>query len=249
MSRSRLILAIHDVSPLHRDRISRIEAFLANAGIGDRYALFVVPDFWRRAPLQGDADFQSWLRRRARAGVEIFLHGFFHRDESVHCRAFDRWRARHMTAGEAEFLGLSYEEAHLRISRGKEIIEATTGMPISGFVAPAWLYGQATRRVLADLKIPVSENQFCVWSPALGRVLMRTPVISYASRSAGRIRSSIAWSQIASFALARFGTMRIGLHPGDFDVPEITAEAGRAIGQLMRVRAPSRYADLLPRQA
>jgi predicted deacetylase len=115
----RLVLAsIHDVSPRFESEVDELLELLAPY-VGERLAMLVVPDHWGEAPIVPGSPFARRLRGWADAGVEIFLHGYFHRDRSGHQAAADRLRAKLMTAREGEFLGLSRAEAESRIIAGR----------------------------------------------------------------------------------------------------------------------------------
>ncbi len=104
-SRGPLLLAsIHDVSPRFESEIDRLLDLL-EPSIGNRLAMLVVPNHWGDAPIVPGSRFATRLRGWADDGIEIFLHGYVHRDEARHSGATDRIRARFMTAGEGEFLG------------------------------------------------------------------------------------------------------------------------------------------------
>ena len=118
MPSQRLLLAsIHDVSPRFEGEVDRLLELLA-PHVGQRLAMLVVPNHWGDAPIVPGSPFAARLRGWADAGLEIFLHGYFHRDEARHRAAGDRLRARYMTAGEGEFLGLSREQAPRAHRRG-----------------------------------------------------------------------------------------------------------------------------------
>lgn len=240
-----LIVSIHDVTPRHGERLKQIEAFLSGCGLESRYSMLVVPDFWRSAALADYPEFCAWLRTRAQAGVEMLLHGFDHRDETSHPGAMARWKAAHLTAREGEFLGLDHEEARRRLIAGRQVVESVIGGPVAGFVAPAWLYGPGAHSALRELDFAVAEDQLRVWSPRDGRILSRTPVVSYASRSAARVRSSLAWSRMATILLTPCRTVRLAIHPHDFDVPALIAETRRAILAFTADRSPASYGDLI----
>ncbi len=243
----RLLLSIHDVTPAHSERIARLEAGIAEAVNGSaNYAMLVVPDFHARAPIVGDRAFHAWLRARADAGVEMLLHGWFHQDRATHTGAA-AWKAKHMTAGEGEFLGLSLADATARLRDGRKLLEDIIGRAVTGFVAPAWLYGAGARSALADEGFALAEDHMRVWSPASGALLARGPVVSYASRSRGRILSSLAWSRVATTALAGLRTARVALHPHDVDVPALGRESRRAIRAFLLDRSLGRYDALRPR--
>jgi predicted deacetylase len=239
-----LIVSVHDVTPYHRERLGRLEVFLEECGLTTDYSMLVVPDFCREWPLRQHPDFCAWVRRRADAGVEIILHGFYHCDEIRHHHLLARWKATAMTAREGEFLGLDREESARRIRAGRSLLEDITGHPVQSFIAPAWLYGRGTRDALHELGVLSAEDQLSVWMPAQRRTLSRTPVISYASRTRGRVASSLAWSRAATVLLKPCRVARLALHPYDVDVPALMAEGGRALRSLREARTLISYADL-----
>lgn len=233
----RLLLSIHDVTPAHGGHIARLEAEIAAiTGGSATYAMLVVPDFHGRAPIVGNATFRAWLRARSAAGVEMLLHGWSHRDDAP-----TGFRARHMTAAEGEFANLPHAEATRRLTAGRALLQDILGAPVTGFVAPAWLYSAAAKAAVADLGFRVAEDHMRVWSPVDGRVLARGPVVSYASRSPARMWSSLAWSRVATTLLGGLGAARVALHPGDVGEPRLVAELRRAIGALLERRQLGRY--------
>ncbi|MEA3012386.1 MAG: uncharacterized protein QOD42_931, partial [Sphingomonadales bacterium] len=113
-----LLVSIHDVSPRFAGEIDRLVS-LVEAHIGGCiFAMLVVPDFWDEAPLASDRAFQRRLRDWAGAGVEMFVHGWFHRDPAP--KGFG---AKHMTAGEGEFSALDRAEALRRMTVGRAVVE------------------------------------------------------------------------------------------------------------------------------
>jgi predicted deacetylase len=241
----RLLLSIHDVTPRHFERLQQIDAFFKARGIGSRYSMLVVPDFWGKWPLKDHSEFLDWLRARADEGVEMILHGYSHRDETVHSDAGTRWKAGVLTAGEGEFLGLDRGEATARINRGKTLLEDILGRKIDGFIAPAWLYSPGSRQALEDMGFGFAEDHWSVWSPRKGKTFTRGPVISYASRSRGRILSSLAWSRVATTLLAPTQIVRQAIHPHDFDVDSLVREIDRALMSYLGSRKPVQYRDLI----
>jgi uncharacterized protein len=211
--------------------------------VGLRLAMLVVPNHWGDAPIVPGSAFATRLRDWADAGVEMFLHGFHHRDEARHEASADRLRARFMTAGEGEFLGLSRDEAAERISTGRVLIEDVIGRRIDGFVAPAWLYGDGARQALRDAAIPLAEDHFRVWSPASGRQLATGPVITWASRTRMRLASSLAAAALLRHAPLE--VLRVGVHPPDVRHPALVRSIGKTFKQAVQKRRPGRYSDLL----
>lgn len=241
----RLLLAsIHDVSPRFESEVDGLLERLSGV-VGSRIAMLVVPNHWHDSPVIAGSSFAARLRRWTDDGVEIFLHGFFHRDEARHDRAMDRLRARHMTAGEGEFLGLDRTEAGRRIAEGRALIEDITGRPIAGFVAPAWLYGKGAFDALSEAGIALAEDHWRVWSPRSGQILARGPVITWASRSRARLLSSLA----AAAALRRLPipVLRVGVHPPDIRSPALLKSIEATLAVALKSRRPGSYSELLGR--
>lgn len=153
-----------------------------------------------------------------------------------------------MTAGEGEFLGLDREEAARRMRDGRELLEDIMGKPVAGFIAPAWLYGPGALDALATQGFPIAEDHMKVWHPPSGRILARGPVITWASRSRGRIASSLFFAALARRALAGLPVLRLAVHPGDTGVPALLESIDRTLDVLARTRRVIRYSDLLDRQ-
>ncbi len=239
----RLLLAsIHDVSPRFESEIDGLIDLLA-PHVGTRLAMLVVPNHWGDSPIVPGTPFAGRLRSWAEQGVEMFLHGFTHRDDAQYSGTADRMRARFMTASEGEFLGLSCAEATARINDGRNLIEGIIGRAIDGFVAPAWLYGEGAREALEEAAIPLAEDHLRVWSPATGAELAWGPVITWASRTRARLLSSLAAA--AALRHAPLHVLRIGLHPPDIRHPAIVGSIGKTLTTAKRGRVPGRYRDLL----
>jgi predicted deacetylase len=237
-----LLASIHDVSPRFESGVDRLIDLL-QPHVGSRIAMLVVPNHWGDAPIVPGSPFAGRLRRWADDGAEIFLHGFYHRDTSKHDAAGARLRARFMTAGEGEFLGLSRSDAHERIARGRSLLEDVIGRPIDGFVAPAWLYGSASLEALRECCIPLAEDHFRVWSPTSGRQLARGPVITWASRTKLRLLSSLAAA--AALRHAPLDVLRIGVHPPDVRHQSLVRSIDKTFRAAARKRDSARYSDLL----
>jgi uncharacterized protein len=240
----RLIVSIHDVSPRFEAEVDRLGDRLEHLLGSRRFALLVVPDHWGGAPISADRPFQAKLRAWAEAGAEIFVHGWFHRDDSAHRQGLARFKAQRMTAGEGEFLGLEQPEALRRMIAGKRLIEDITGRSVAGFIAPAWLYGPDALAALDEAGFALAEDHLRVWRPADGKVLARGPVITWASRSRARIVSSLAFARVAWPALAPLPTVRVAVHPGDAHVPALLASIDRTVRRFAPGRETARYADL-----
>ena len=240
----KFLFSIHDVTPRHFERLKRIDRILEASGIGASYAMLVVPDFWREWPLDADRAFGVWLRQKADAGVEMLLHGYYHLDDTPPQGLKAKFKAAYMTKNEGEFLSLKTAAARERLIKGREILERVLRRPINGFVAPAWLYSDATKEVLAELGFLTAEDHLRVWSPAKQRQLAFSPVVSYASRTPARVASSLLWSRAATTMLAPFDIVRLALHPHDLDVSSLEIEFERVLHRWLMERQPVRYREL-----
>jgi predicted deacetylase len=236
----RLFASIHDVSPRFEGEVDRLLDHLA-PHVGRRLAMLVVPDHWSSAPIT--PAFATRLRGWADEGIEMFVHGWTHRDDSAHTGAAASLKAKHMTAGEGELLGLSHAEALIRMRRGKALVEDITGRAATGFIAPAWLYSPGARAALKDAGFALAEDHARVWQPG-GEVVARGPVITWASRSRPRQLSSLFAAGALRRVLQPTRNVRIAVHPGDTTVPALMHSITTTFAAFGKHR-PAAYAELL----
>ncbi len=241
----RLLLSIHDVGPKFEAQVDTLAAHY-NALVGEnKFAMLVVPNHWGEAPLSEATAFQAKLRRWSDGGVDMFLHGWFHRDTTAHSGAVAGFKAKHMTAGEGEFLGLDAETAQSRMADGRKLVEDVIGRPVAGFIAPAWLYGEGAHTALAALDFTLAEDHMRVWVPGSGARVAHGPVITWASRSPMRTASSLGFAALARHTLGGLQNLRIAVHPGDTTKPEIMTSIAKTVRRAMRGRQLARYSDLI----
>ena len=243
---SSLLVSIHDVSPKFEGEVDRLAELVSRGAKAPAYSMLVVPDHWGDAPIRAGSPFASRLRAWSDSGVDMFVHGWFHLDRSDHAGAFARFKAKRMTAGEGEFLGLDRATARNRMADGRKLIEDIIGRQATGFIAPAWLYGDGAMQALADEGFGLAEDHMKVWRPTTGEVVARGPVITWASRSRWRIASSLAVAAAARAALPRRPWMRLAVHPGDTNVPALIDSIARTVATLSRGARFARYSELLP---
>jgi predicted deacetylase len=244
---SKLLLAsIHDVGPRAEAQVDQLADLLAGLLGGMNFAMLVVPDHWGEAPLAGNAAYQAKLRGWADQGVEMFVHGWFHKDLAQHS-GMAAFKAKHMTASEGEFLGLSRDEAARRMGDGRKLIEDITGRAVAGFIAPAWLYGPGALEAVAQAGFALAEDHMRVWRPDTGETLARGPVVTWASRTKGRQLSSRFFASLARVGLHGLDVARIAVHPGDTTVPALLDSIRATYGAFAQRRPAGRYAQLLER--
>jgi len=242
--RQALLTSIHDVSPRFERELAALAPLIEEHIPSYRFSMLVVPNYWGESPLTPRSAFAAKLRMWADAGVEMFVHGLFHKDAGSHA-GYAAFKARHMTNGEGEFLGLSCAEAASRMAYGQKLIEDICGQPTAGFVAPAWLYGPGARNALAKSEFGIAEDHFEVWRPQTGEVLARGPVITWASRSATRTASSLAFAHFARSALKPLRAVRVAVHPGDVNKQSIIESISKTLQTFTAQRNAQYYSWLL----
>lgn len=217
-------VSIHDVSPLWEREVD-VALDMAHER-GARPALLVVPNFHGRAPLGDHPKYVDRLRALARDGHEIYLHGYYHRsrgwnDVDTRDRNEDRGvraRLRHLFAqkvvsgSEAEFSDVSHDEAVKRLDDGERVLR-DAGLPIAGFIAPAWSMPDWVLSLLGARGYRFTEDHLRVYDPSRARS-KASVVLNYASRTPGRLLSSVAWCRLARPARALLPA-RIAIHPAD----------------------------------
>lgn len=235
-----LLLSIHDVSPRFETQIDHLLEMLCTTLGEGQFAMLVVPDFWGEAPLLGNRRFAARLRTWAGQGVEMFLHGWQHRDPDP-----KGFAARHMTNAEGEFAAIDMPSAVHLLRSGRNLLQDIIGQPVTGFIAPAWLYSRGAREALTREGFALAEDHFKVWQPDSGRVLARGPVITWASRSRLRRNASLVAAAFLSRALRRRPVVRLAVHPGDTGSPELLASIRTSLAQLTPYHPAGRYAQLV----
>jgi hypothetical protein len=238
-------VSIHDVSPAWSDEVEDALDLCRQADI--RPSLLVVPDFHGRAPLLADARFCARLRALQEAGHETLLHGFLHRSrdryKSAHGRGRVAWLfAQHVASkGEAEMSDVSIEEGLARVVEGERVLSAA-GLRLDGFVAPAWSMPPWLLPLLAGRGYRYTEDHFRVYDPVTRRARLSV-VLNWATRSPGRLLSSVAWCRVARHA-RRVGPARIAIHPADMGYRLVRGEIERLL-DWARGDVVARGADLL----
>src|SRR5262249_31914580 len=77
MPAAKLLIALHDVTPVHAARLERAERMLERLGV-HQVTYLLVPDFHRQGRADLAPGFVEWCRARRPFNVQWFLHGYFH---------------------------------------------------------------------------------------------------------------------------------------------------------------------------
>ncbi len=212
-----IAVAVHDIEPATFERCALIRDWLEDHGIG-RVTLLVIPARDLHPLAERSPDMVQWLIERGQAGDSIAQHGFQHLQSR---RAnWPRQALRGRNAGEqAEFVGLDGDETRRAVDAGWRVLKLA-GLEPHGFVAPAYAYTPALRRVL--------PRRFRWWAGllALHQTLVRpdgspTQMISPAWGT-GRenwLGRACAPPLIRAGSMLCGETMRVDLHPGDLQHP------------------------------
>ncbi len=241
-SRPTIAVALHDVEPATFERCALIRDWLDDHGI-TRVTLLVIPARDLHPLNERSPEMASWLRERRRAGDSIAQHGFQH--EHLRRVPSRRALARMHDRRAAEFVGLDPGETRRAVEAGWRVLKLA-GIEPDGFVAPAYAYTPQLRRVL--------PRRFRWWAGLLRlhstRNEQREPVLR---------RISPAWSaggdhvlqRLLSPAAIRAGSllsgqsMRLDLHPGDFDHPRHTLALQWVLARASQRREPVTYEQIL----
>ena len=208
-------VSLHDVSPAQAHDIELALELAHSHGV--KPALLVVPNFHGKAPLTDHPQFCDRLRALQAEGHEIYLHGFFHQsrpwsESSGVSRAKHMFAQKVQSGGEAEFSDVSPEEARQRLDDGERMLK-DAGLTIDGFIAPAWSMPGWVLPLLGERGYSFSEDHLRIYDPAR-KQSRASVVLNYASRTPGRLLSSVAWCRIARPA-RRVIPARIAIHPAD----------------------------------
>ena len=241
MAQSRFVVALHDVTPVHEDRIGHVLLLLDRLGIA-RPALFVVPDWHGEGNLERHPSFVDMLLERQAGGAEVFLHGYRH-DEAGHERSLrERLHVFGRTARSAEFLMIGPDEAARRMDRGLEMF-GRLGLDPVGFVPPAWIFGASTRALAAERSLWLTESFLRVES--LGtRDRIFSPALSWSSARPWRSRVTARIADVRSAAVRFPSLARVAIHPPDIDIAPVRRSLERALGRLVPTCSLVRYRDL-----
>lgn len=238
-ARDRVCIVLHDVAPARWEGCVRVLRHLQELsqrhGVQLPVTLLVVPRY------HGDAAVPTpylwWLRRLARAGHELALHGLTHRDEGpAPRRPIERWLRRHYTAGEGEFAALRAGDARARLMEGRAWAREH-GLTMNGFVPPAWLINTEG----LDAVSAAGFAYTCTLTTLLalpGREALRAPAIVFSTRSAGRRILSVLWNRWQGWHARRSRVLRFDLHPGDCDHPAVQRCWSRLLERALRDRDP-----------
>lgn len=239
-----LCVVLHDVAPARwagcRRVLDALERCASQAGVALPLSLLVVPRMHGETDLP--APYLCWLRGLQAGGHELVLHGLTHRDEGPPPRGLREHLLRHhYTAGEGEFAALTQAEAAERLRQGRAWAGALQ-LPMEGFVAPAWLMsGPALEAVAA-----AGFGHTCTLTQMIAlpqRQVLAAPSLVFSTRSGWRRQLSRLWNTRLARRSRELPLLRLELHPGDADHPEVLRCWSRLLMEALQDRVPVRLAE------
>jgi predicted deacetylase len=245
----KIAVALHDIEPATFERCALIRDWLDDHGVG-RVTLVVIPARDLHPLGERSPEMAGWLAERRRRGDSIAQHGFQH--EQLRRGAFPR-RTLLPARGRrsAEFVGLDSDETRRAVDAGWRVLKLA-GIEPDGFVAPAYAYTPALRRVL--------PQKFRWWAGLLR--LHRTCAIADgdpSQRQAPTYGLAPAWGmgtdsplqRALSPSLIRAGsllcgnTLRLDLHPADLEHPRHMMALEWVLHRTARRREAITYDELV----
>lgn len=212
MVEAALTVVLHDVAAeTWPDYQPFVEAVDAIGGVPITW--LVVPDFHQRNPLEQQPDFCHLLDQRVQRGDELVLHGCYHADLEPAPKTPRDWFIRRVYTHEGEFYGLNEQAAGERLAHGLELFRRQQ-WPLHGFVAPAWLMSEGTRRALASSDLVYTSDPGHLYLlPDFSAIT--APGLVWSARSPWRRGVSWLVSERQLRQSRSAPLLRLGLHPVD----------------------------------
>jgi predicted deacetylase len=246
LNRLKLLVSVHDVTPVHAARLDRAEALLRSLDIHDVTYLFV-PRF-HGVPSEEDAAFVRWCQAPRPFRVQWMLHGYLHQERSVQVNGGDPpgawWKRRFLTGGEGEFLALHGDALHDRLTQGRDIFRRCLDTDPIGFVPPAWLSHPDLHATLREHGFSYTEDHHRLYQLQSDRS-RRAPVITWATRTITRRIGSLIVCPVLRDVWRSQPVLRVALHPHDFDYPGTANNIARLLRTLVREREVIGHNDAL----
>jgi len=255
VSPPRLLVSLHDISPLTIDHCRDALALFAEVGLApSRLSGFVIPFHEGQIAIDRDPATMAFVRALADGGATLVMHGLTHRMPG-RCWTPAGWFRGHVFArGQGELLRSDAADTARRLDEGRAIFRrAGLEAALRGFVPPAWLLSPAARQVVHDAGFDFYETFGGIVVRGAGRAgrpqsdrRLARRVIGWGSLGAVEARAT-AFYAACQCRLPAADT-RVAVHPADMARPSQKRAVRRALGQLLGRMQPSSYADYLALQ-
>jgi predicted deacetylase len=238
MKPPQVCVVLHDVAPATalacRRLMTLVDTASREAGVAVPVTLLVVPRL--HGHTSAPPAYLRWLRGLAEAGHELALHGETHLDDLPTRGLADTLRRRIYTAGEGEFAALPLREARRRIARARGWAHAH-GLPVRGFVPPAWLLGPQAQAAVVEAGFDYTCS-FGRITALPGSADQRALALTASTRSAWRRAVSRVWLRVAAIVLRKAPLLRLELHPADAKHPALLALWAALMRDALETRQP-----------
>lgn len=235
-----LVVSLHDVSELTRERCDLMLRELAQMGV-KKTSLLVIPDHHRRGACMASKPFVNWLRQQEEAGHEVVLHGYYHLRLTVKAGGFFKEiMASHYTAGEGEFYDISRPEAEKLLQLGLAGFHEMGFFP-TGFVAPAWLLGKESEEALRAEKSLAYTTRIGGMIDFQNDVEFASRSLVYSVRALWRRQVSLLWNEMLFRSLRKNPLMRLGLHPPDWNYSWVKSHVHSIVRRALADRQAMTY--------
>ena len=254
-----LVVSLHDVSPLTQSFCERILLDLSELGV-HQVSLLIIPNHHGRAPVTESSSFQQWLKQEVDAGHEPVLHGYFHQRQKGVDPWFSRITTEVYTAGEGEFFDLSFDLAKKSLCDGLADL-GFLRRKVTGFVAPAWLLGDAAEQAVRSLGFVYTTRIGCIRifkslarntrEPKRPRdfraIEVRSRSLVWSTRASWRVLTSLYWNRALATAKSDAPVFRVSIHPADIQHKPVWKQIREIVGSAGRVRECISYERLVGR--
>ncbi len=245
-----LLVTLHDVAPVHLERLEKAEEFFREVGL-TKVTYLLVPNYHNRGQANENTEFRKWMEGPRSFALRWFLHGYYHQEiegERIHpLRHPKDWLLRRVLCkSEGEFLSLSDADLAERLNRAQRVFADCLGFAPEGFVAPAWLFRKNLPAELARRGFVVTEDHTRIYDLKASQSRI-SPVITWAVSDAWMKYASLLSAPLMAGAGSSFSQLRMALHPHDFDHPQVVAQIKRLLKGLLRRRRAVFYDEIPPR--
>ena len=236
--RAKLLISVHDVSPLTLEPARDAVALLHDAGVpAAAITILAVPFHHGQVLLSDHEPTVRYLHELVADGATLVSHGYTHRmTGNVGPRPLRWLKARWFARGEGELLITRTADSTLRMDAAAAIFGAAKLEPY-GFVPPAWLLSPDAERI-ARARYEFVET--------FGGIAIRGKPGRYARRLVGwgaltaieaRATCAHAWIQ----ARRRPADTRLAIHPPDLARRSTRGSLVRTLRRLLTSFDPINY--------
>ena len=241
-----LTVALHDAMPPYLEELKEIAAWLDQKSIQPR-SIKVIPNYHDRWNILNHREFLDWVRSQQEKGYEIIQHGYMHRSNAEPNGLFDRFRNKHITKNDAEFLKSDYQEARKNIEEGKQIMEEA-GLRCSGFTSPTWFQSKETAQAVQDCGFRLFTTVTSIYDCLKNKKIFSLAMGYQGMDSFLESLSAFGHSVMRKTGLFCSPLARMVLHPGHVSMKSPLARALKGILQLSQTRKLITYQDFLDRK-